>query len=66
MNGFSIRVLGAAAGGGLPQWNCGCANCIAARAGTIPGLSQSSIIASASAQAARYPDFERSSHEWRH
>ena len=47
MNGFSIRVLGAAAGGGLPQWNCGCANCIAARAGTIPGLSQSSIIASA-------------------
>jgi pyrroloquinoline quinone biosynthesis protein B len=24
-------VLGAAAGGGLPQWNCGCANCRAAR-----------------------------------
>ncbi|MEM9277920.1 MAG: MBL fold metallo-hydrolase, partial [Pseudomonadota bacterium] len=24
-------VLGAAAGGGLPQWNCGCENCQAAR-----------------------------------
>jgi pyrroloquinoline quinone biosynthesis protein B len=26
-------VLGAAAGGGFPQWNCGCANCVRARAG---------------------------------
>lgn len=26
-----IRVLGSAAGGGFPQWNCGCANCRAAR-----------------------------------
>ncbi len=26
-----VIVLGAAAGGGLPQWNCGCANCTAAR-----------------------------------
>jgi pyrroloquinoline quinone biosynthesis protein B len=25
------RVLGSAAGGGFPQWNCGCANCRAAR-----------------------------------
>ena len=28
-----VRVLGSGAGGGLPQWNCGCANCQAARAG---------------------------------
>jgi pyrroloquinoline quinone biosynthesis protein B len=28
-----LRVLGSAAGGGSPQWNCGCANCIAIRAG---------------------------------
>ena len=41
------RILGAAAGGGLPQWNCGCANCDAARAGDIPALSQSSIAVSA-------------------
>src|SRR4051812_20236213 len=26
-----IIVLGAAAGGGIPQWNCGCAQCRAAR-----------------------------------
>jgi pyrroloquinoline quinone biosynthesis protein B len=30
-----IRVLGAAAGGGFPQWNCGCPNCRGVRAGTI-------------------------------
>lgn len=41
-----VRVLGAAAGGGLPQWNCGCANCNAARRGEIPALSQSSICVS--------------------
>jgi pyrroloquinoline quinone biosynthesis protein B len=29
-----IRVLGAAAGGGLPQWNCGCPNCRKARSGS--------------------------------
>jgi pyrroloquinoline quinone biosynthesis protein B len=28
-----VRVLGAAAGGGYPQWNCHCAVCDAARAG---------------------------------
>ncbi|HJZ86167.1 MAG TPA: pyrroloquinoline quinone biosynthesis protein PqqB [Polyangia bacterium] len=29
-----LRVLGSAAGGGFPQWNCGCPNCRAARAGS--------------------------------
>lgn len=28
-----VRVLGSAAGGGVPQWNCACANCSAARSG---------------------------------
>jgi pyrroloquinoline quinone biosynthesis protein B len=28
-----LRVLGSAAGGGSPQWNCGCANCVSVRAG---------------------------------
>lgn len=42
-----VRVLGAAAGGGLPQWNCGCENCDLARAGTIPPQSQSSVAVSA-------------------
>lgn len=36
-----VRILGAAAGGGLPQWNCGCTNCTAARRGTIAAASQS-------------------------
>lgn len=26
-----IRILGSAAGGGVPQWNCGCQVCVAAR-----------------------------------
>ena len=42
-----IIILGAAAGGGLPQWNCGCPNCDAARAGRIPSLTQSSVAVSA-------------------
>jgi pyrroloquinoline quinone biosynthesis protein B len=31
MTGIRFLVLGAAAGGGLPQWNCNCSNCAAAR-----------------------------------
>lgn len=44
---MKIIILGAAAGGGMPQWNCGCANCAAARHGRIPSLTQSSIAVSA-------------------
>lgn len=44
---MKIIILGAAAGGGLPQWNCGCANCVAARDGRIPSLTQSSVAVSA-------------------
>ena len=29
------RVLGSAAGGGFPQWNCNCDNCAGVRAGTL-------------------------------
>ena len=42
-----LRVLGSAAGGGVPQWNCACANCSAARAGAAPARTQSSIALSA-------------------
>ena len=41
-----VRVLGSAAGGGLPQWNCACAGCEAARRGEIPARTQSSIAVS--------------------
>jgi pyrroloquinoline quinone biosynthesis protein B len=32
-----VKILGSAAGGAFPQWNCACANCSAARAGTFQG-----------------------------
>src|SRR5215831_1191362 len=32
-----IEILGSAAGGGFPQWNCSCANCDSLRAGTFHG-----------------------------
>ncbi len=44
---MKIVVLGAAAGGGLPQWNCGCQNCRDARSGKLPVMTQSSIAVSA-------------------
>jgi pyrroloquinoline quinone biosynthesis protein B len=36
-----LRTLGSAAGGGFPQWNCACHNCIGVRAGTLPAKSRS-------------------------
>ena len=43
-----IRVLGSAAGGGFPQWNCNCRNCAGVRAGTLRtrARTQSSIAVS--------------------
>jgi len=32
-----VHILGSAAGGAFPQWNCACPNCDAVRAGTFPG-----------------------------
>jgi pyrroloquinoline quinone biosynthesis protein B len=32
-----VKILGSAAGGGFPQWNCACPNCRALRAGTFQG-----------------------------
>jgi pyrroloquinoline quinone biosynthesis protein B len=32
---MQIRVLGSAAGGGFPQWNCGCRNCAGFRARSL-------------------------------
>ena len=44
-----IRVLGSAAGGGFPQWNCNCRNCDGVRKGTLRARArtQSSIVVSA-------------------
>jgi pyrroloquinoline quinone biosynthesis protein B len=45
---MKIRVLGSAAGGGFPQWNCNCPNCVALRDGTfdLRPRTQSSIAVS--------------------
>jgi pyrroloquinoline quinone biosynthesis protein B len=45
---FRIHVLGAAAGGGFPQWNCNCRNCDGVRKGTlrVQARTQSSICVS--------------------
>ncbi|GEO84136.1 MULTISPECIES: pyrroloquinoline quinone biosynthesis protein PqqB [Alphaproteobacteria] len=53
MTQVRFLVLGAAAGGGLPQWNCGCPNCRAARdpASGLKPQTQSSLAVS--------PDGER-------
>jgi len=47
-----VRVLGAAAGGGFPQWNCNCANCSGLRRGTLRATSrtQSSIAIASTAE----------------
>jgi len=43
-NSLRALILGAAAGGGLPQWNCGCSNCVKARLGKeITSQTQSSL-----------------------
>jgi pyrroloquinoline quinone biosynthesis protein B len=44
---FRVVVLGAAAGGGVPQWNCGCRVCLTARADPNLGRTQASIAVSA-------------------
>ena len=36
-----VKILGSAAGGAFPQWNCACPNCRAVRAGTFAGKARS-------------------------
>src|SRR5947208_4116332 len=46
---MQVRILGSAAGGGVPQWNCRCPNCAAARDGSpdVQPRTQSSVAVSA-------------------
>ena len=43
---MQVLILGSAAGGGLPQWNCGCSNCNKARLGKLQPQTQSSVAVS--------------------
>jgi pyrroloquinoline quinone biosynthesis protein B len=47
-------VLGAAAGGGFPQWNCGCSNCVRARAGDPAARPRTQASVAVSADGARW------------
>ena len=46
---MKVMVLGSAAGGGFPQWNCNCNNCCGVRSGSLDAMprTQSSIAVSA-------------------
>jgi len=49
-----ILVLGAAAGGGFPQWNCNCENCRRARSGNSAALPRTQSSLAVSADGARW------------
>ncbi len=38
---MQVKILGSAAGGGFPQWNCACTNCAAVRHGQFRGKARS-------------------------
>lgn len=47
---LEILILGTAAGGGFPQWNCACENCRLVRAGSLAPRLQSSVAVSGDGQ----------------
>jgi len=49
-----IRVLGSAAGGGFPQWNCGCPNCRGVRTETIKATARTQESVAISADGERW------------
>ena len=49
-----IRVLGSAAGGGFPQWNCGCPNCRGVRSGTLRAQARTQESVAVSADGERW------------
>ncbi len=38
-----VKILGSAAGGGFPQWNCACSNCRRLREGTLHGSARTQV-----------------------
>lgn len=49
-----VRILGSAAGGGFPQWNCGCARCAGCRTGAIAARSRTETSVAVSADGDRW------------
>jgi pyrroloquinoline quinone biosynthesis protein B len=51
---LQVRILGSAAGGGFPQWNCGCSNCVGVRTGTIAARARTQASVALSADGDRW------------
>jgi pyrroloquinoline quinone biosynthesis protein B len=49
-----LKILGSAAGGGFPQWNCSCNQCVGVRAGTLQGRQRTQAQAAVSADLSRW------------
>ena len=49
-----VRLLGTAAGGGFPQWNCNCENCAGLRAGRVSARARTQSSAAVSADGRRW------------
>ncbi len=49
-----VKVLGSAAGGGFPQWNCACPNCRGVREGTLRGKPRSQVQVAVSGDGERW------------
>jgi pyrroloquinoline quinone biosynthesis protein B len=49
-----LRILGSAAGGGFPQWNCGCPNCRGVRESTVRARPRSQECVAVSADGAAW------------
>ena len=62
---MKVRVLGSAAGGGFPQWNCNCRNCAGLRGGTLRARARTqSSIAIRAGGAQGTPSDARQPHSW--
>lgn len=62
---MKVRVLGSAAGGGFPQWNCNCRNCSGLRGGTLRTRARTqSSIAIRAGGAAGAPSCPRDARSW--
>ena len=57
---MKVRVLGSAAGGGFPQWNCNCDNCRGVRSGSLKARPRTQSSIAASADGARWALFNAS------
>jgi pyrroloquinoline quinone biosynthesis protein B len=49
-----VHVLGSAAGGGFPQWNCNCVNCAGLRSGSIRAKARTQCSVAISADGSRW------------